>query len=200
MRADPHFLGQAKVGLAGTPSQRGGACDLPEHPDLARSRRVLRAPGPRQRVDLHGARLQPRGPSWPAARRGGRSAHPCAGPPRGLLVVPDVDAGAACVVWSGCDVRQAGAGLAKGLMSGLANGWTPARAGPFLRRSRGGPARLGRAGGLSGSGSQQTRWDGDARQPVVQGRSLSGLRTAQMRVIRSSATSNANTVTMTPSC
>ena len=39
-----------------------------------------------------------------------------------------------------------------------------------------------------------------ARQPVVQGRSLSGLRTTQMCLIRSPATSNANTVTVTPSC
>ena len=38
------------------------------------------------------------------------------------------------------------------------------------------------------------------RQPVVQGRSFSGLRTAQMCLIRSPATSNANTVTVTPSC
>src|SRR5215475_6059493 len=37
-------------------------------------------------------------------------------------------------------------------------------------------------------------------QPVVQGRSFSGLRTTQMCLIRSPATSNANTVTMTPSC
>ena len=37
------------------------------------------------------------------------------------------------------------------------------------------------------------------RQPVVQVRSFSGLRTAQMRLIRSPATSNANTVTVTPS-
>ena len=35
---------------------------------------------------------------------------------------------------------------------------------------------------------------------AVQGRSLSGLRMIQMRVIRSAATSNANTVTVTPSC
>ena len=37
-------------------------------------------------------------------------------------------------------------------------------------------------------------------QPAVQGRSFSGLRTAQMCVIRSPATSNANTVTVTPAC
>lgn len=37
------------------------------------------------------------------------------------------------------------------------------------------------------------------RQPVVQGRSLSGLPTAQMWVIRSPTTSNANTATVTPS-
>ena len=35
---------------------------------------------------------------------------------------------------------------------------------------------------------------------MVQGRSLSGLRTAQMWVIRSPVTANANTVTVTPSC
>jgi hypothetical protein len=34
----------------------------------------------------------------------------------------------------------------------------------------------------------------------TQGRSFSGLRMAQMCLIRSSATSNANTVTVTPSC
>jgi hypothetical protein len=44
------------------------------------------------------------------------------------------------------------------------------------------------------------RSGGRARQPAVQGRSLPGLRTAQMWVIRSPATSNANTVTVTPSC
>jgi cobyrinic acid a,c-diamide synthase len=44
------------------------------------------------------------------------------------------------------------------------------------------------------------RWYGDARQPVVQGRSFSGLRTAQMCLIRSPATSKANTVTVLPSC
>jgi hypothetical protein len=40
----------------------------------------------------------------------------------------------------------------------------------------------------------------DARQPVVQGRSFSGFNTAQMWVIRSPATSNAYTATVTPSC
>jgi hypothetical protein len=40
----------------------------------------------------------------------------------------------------------------------------------------------------------------EPHQPVVQGRSFSGLRTAQMCLIRSPATSNANTVTVTPSC
>ncbi len=45
------------------------------------------------------------------------------------------------------------------------------------------------------------RYDGvRAGQPAVHGRSLSGLRTAQMCVIRSSATSNAYTATATPSC
>jgi hypothetical protein len=29
-----------------------------------------------------------------------------------------------CVVWPGCDVRQAGAGLAKDLISGLPSGWS----------------------------------------------------------------------------
>jgi hypothetical protein len=57
--------------------------------------------------------------------------------------------------------------------------------------------RVGQA--ASGGSWQQARWWADACQPVVQGRSLSGLRTAQMRVIRSSATSNANTVTVKPS-
>jgi O-acetylserine/cysteine efflux transporter len=40
----------------------------------------------------------------------------------------------------------------------------------------------------------------DARQPLVQSRSFSGLRTTQMCLIWPSATSNANTVTVTPSC
>src|SRR5262249_28774871 len=40
----------------------------------------------------------------------------------------------------------------------------------------------------------------DDRNPCVQGRSFSGLRTTQMCLIRSPATSKANTVTMTPSC
>ena len=44
-----------------------------------------------------------------------------------------------------------------------------------------------------------SRWPG-ARQLVVQGRSLSGLRMAQMWLIRSAAMSNANTVTVVPSC
>jgi hypothetical protein len=38
------------------------------------------------------------------------------------------------------------------------------------------------------------------RQPVVQCRSFSGFRTAQMRMIRSPETLNAMTVTVTPSC
>ena len=37
-------------------------------------------------------------------------------------------------------------------------------------------------------------------QAAVQGRSLSGLRTAQMRLTRSPVTSKASTVTTTPSC
>ena len=37
-------------------------------------------------------------------------------------------------------------------------------------------------------------------QPPLQGRSLSGLRTAHICRIRSPARSNANTVTVTPSC
>jgi hypothetical protein len=41
---------------------------------------------------------------------------------------------------------------------------------------------------------------GDARQPLVQGRSFSGFRTAQMCLIRLPATSKAITVTVTPSC
>src|ERR1700691_373800 len=41
---------------------------------------------------------------------------------------------------------------------------------------------------------------GTACQPVIQGRSLPGFRTAQMWVIRSSAIRNANTVTVTPYC
>ena len=60
--------------------------------------------------------------------------------------------------------------------------------------------RAGSCGEAGWRGSERTRWCGDARQPVVQGRSLSGLRTAQMCVIRSPATANANTVTVTPSC
>src|SRR4029450_9007849 len=49
-------------------------------------------------------------------------------------------------------------------------------------------------------GWQRIRWYEDARHPVVQGRSLSGLSSAQMWVIRSPATSNAYTVTVRPSC
>jgi hypothetical protein len=63
----------------------------------------------------------------------------------------------------------------------------------------GGPAPPGRAGRLGG-GALRTRWSGDARQPVVQGRSFSGLRTAQMWVIRSPATANASTATVSPWC
>jgi hypothetical protein len=48
----------------------------------------------------------------------------------------------------------------------------------------------------AGSGPDGT----ETRQPAVQGRSLSGLRTAQMCLIRSPARSNANTVMVTPSC
>src|SRR6266545_32026 len=99
-------------------------------------------------------------------------------------------------------VAADGAGRAKGLMSGLADGWsrTPPRAGPFS----GGavvarPAWEGRGGWVAAAGSDPMAWR-DRRQPVVQGRSLSGLRTAQMCLIRSSATWNANTVTVTPSC
>jgi hypothetical protein len=87
-----------------------------------------------------------------------------------------VMAGAACVVWSGCDVRQAGAGLAKDLMSCLADGWirTPPRAGPFLRRSRDGPARLGGHGGwvgaaLSGPDGMETRVSPSSRAGVSRG-------------------------------
>ena len=47
---------------------------------------------------------------------------------------------------------------------------------------------------------QRTDGTTDARQPVVQGRSLSGFRTAQMCLIRSPATSNATTATVTPPC
>ena len=50
------------------------------------------------------------------------------------------------------------------------------------------------------AGAPVTRCCGETPQPVVQGRSLPGLRTAQMRVIRSAGMSNANTVTVTPSC
>jgi hypothetical protein len=42
-------------------------------------------------------------------------------------------------------------------------------------------------------------WYLEARQPLIQSRSFSGLRTTQMCLIRPPATSNANTVTMTPS-
>lgn len=50
------------------------------------------------------------------------------------------------------------------------------------------------------NGGQRVRWCGDARQPVVQGCSFSGFRTAQMCLIRSPATLNAITTTVTPSC
>ena len=48
--------------------------------------------------------------------------------------------------------------------------------------------------------SRRRRREPGAHQPVVQARSFSGLRIAQMCLIRSPATSNANTVTVTPSC
>ena len=78
------------------------------------------------------------------------------------------------------------------------------------RRARHAERRLGARDVLAGAGSWR-RADyplcvcvmylgGRRGQPVVQGRSFSGLRTAQMCLIRSPATSNANTVTVTPSC
>jgi hypothetical protein len=60
------------------------------------------------------------------------------------------------------------------------------------------PVTAGHA--TSGPHQKRSRWQGDARQPVVQGRSFSGLRTTQMCLIRSPATSNAKTVTVQPSC
>ena len=48
--------------------------------------------------------------------------------------------------------------------------------------------------------SRKTAGTADTRQPVVQGRSFSGFRTAQMCLMRSPAMSNANTVTVMPSC
>ena len=62
------------------------------------------------------------------------------------------------------------------------------------------PALLGDLKQLLGSRLRGIEQPEGVRQPVVQGRSLSGLRTAQMCLIRSPATSNANTVTVTPSC
>jgi hypothetical protein len=44
------------------------------------------------------------------------------------------------------------------------------------------------------------RWDGDARQPVVQGRSFSGLSITQMCLIRLPAKSKATTATVMPFC
>lgn len=55
---------------------------------------------------------------------------------------------------------------------------------------------FGRFPGITDSVSSHV----DAGQFVDQGRSFSGLRTAQMCVIRSSAMSNATTTTVTPSC
>ena len=71
------------------------------------------------------------------------------------------------------------------------------------------PTRTVVAAEVAVSGAQSTSTPASAMartaargsgQPVVQGRSLSGLRTAQMCVILSPTTSNANTVTVTPSC
>ena len=49
--------------------------------------------------------------------------------------------------------------------------------------TRAAPSRQG-GGRLDGGCSQRTRWYGDARQAVVQGRSFPGLSTAQMCPIR----------------
>ena len=67
-------------------------------------------------------------------------------------------------------------------------------AGRRLRGSRPGPSR-GRAFVAHGAVPSAC-----ACPPAVQGRSLSGLRTAQMCLIRPPATSNAYTATVTPSC
>jgi hypothetical protein len=56
--------------------------------------------------------------------------------------------------------------------------------------------RLYRDAWPAGGGPDGTK---DARQPVVQGRSFSGFRTAQMCLIRSPTTSNASTAMVTPS-
>ncbi len=63
---------------------------------------------------------------------------------------------------------------------------------PDRRRVEGSGGRHG------GESADPLAWR--ASHPVVQGRSLPGLRTAQMWVMRSAATSNANTVTVRPSC
>jgi hypothetical protein len=69
------------------------------------------------------------------------------------------------------------------------------------RRCRSGGSRCRGMLSPAGTGSwQRTRWYADARQPAVQGRSFPGFNTAQMCVIRSPATANAYTATVTPSC
>jgi hypothetical protein len=80
-------------------------------------------------------------------------------------------------VWSGCDGRPAGAGLAKGLMSCLAmvgvgrcRGLAPFSGGAVVTR----PAWEGRGGWVAAALSGP-RWYGDAPQPVVQRRSFSGV-------------------------
>src|SRR5215813_2380389 len=74
------------------------------------------------------------------------------------------------------------------------------RAGPLSLAGPWWPGTPGWAGRRGGGGFERAQRYGGARQPAVHGRSLSGLRTAQMCLIRSPATSNANTVTVTPSC
>jgi len=66
----------------------------------------------------------------------------------------------------------------------------PSLAAPWWARH----AWEGRGAGELGGSCQRTRWHGDACQPVVQGRSLSGVSIAQMCLILSPpATSNAYT-------
>ena len=74
----------------------------------------------------------------------------------------------------------------------------PQRAGDHRRHRAPGPGRFEPA--LIGMAGRRGPWPDDTRQPVAQGRSFSGLRITQMCLILSPATSNANTVTVRPSC
>ena len=93
-----------------------------------------------------------------------------------LVAVPDIERPLRYLSWWGSGRR-----LAMSLAAGF-----------------GGPARLGGQGGWVAAALSGSRWDGDARQPVVQGRSFSGLSITQMCSIRSPAKSKATAATVMP--